>query len=498
MATLIPVSNFPYQLMDDNGDPHTGVVLTFFLDDGGTTPTELFASDGTSIGTSIELDSLGMPGFGGNRITLHRDQSLAIFIIASTAGGTPIYNTGTIPAVASFDAVASAKLDGIEEGADVTGATAIAAAGALLADGSVATTGDLTLGGGTFFKGSTISGIVASTTQTQAGGIALTSRLSVIGTVANDNDAATMMAAIIGRQITVINLGANTLQLFPAEDDAINALGDNASITLISGASIILEAYTAAKWRVIGTTAGSLEFKKGADVASATALPVLTDGNYVDVTGAVTIASIDSVGIGSWMILEFVSSLTLTHHATNLILPSREDIPTAAGDSAMMVEIDTGKWRCVNYQRASGDPVFNAYAALYFSASALTTLTAATPAKAAGTTAAQEASLNFTVGTSNRLTYTGVNAHEFHVSLSVGITKSAGGSTTGSHHLYKNGSLVTGATINRTYANATDAGAVTLIAHVSLATDDYIELWLETDSGDDLTVNDGVITIHHL
>ena len=497
MATFIPVTNMPYQLMDDNGDPAVGGTLEFFLE-GTTDTTDFFTNDGTSIGTSITLNSWGMPESGGTTITLFRDQSKAVKIIGKNAAGATIYTSDGLPALASFDATASAKLDGIEALADVTNAAAIAASGALLADGTVATTGDLGFGSGTFVKWSTVSGIIASVTQTQAAGTALNSGLNVIETVATDNDAATLMTAVIGRQAIVVNLGANTLQLFPAEDDAINALADDASITLISGDSVILEAYTAAKWRVIGATDGIIDFKKGADVASATALPVVSDGNYVDVTGGIAITSINSLGVGSWMIFNFTAALTFTHHATNLILPAGSNITTAAGDNAIMVEYDTGKWRCINYQRASADAVFNAYGALYFSASALTTLAAATPAKAAGTTAAQDGNINFTISTSNRLTYTGVNTEEFHVSMSIGVTKSAGGSTTGSHHLYKNGSLVAGATINRTYANATDAGAVALIAHVSLATNDYVELWLETDSGDDLTVNDGVITIHLL
>ena len=35
-----------------------------------------------------------------------------------------------------------------------------------------------------------------------------------------------------------------------------------------------------------------IQWSKGADVASATALPVLTDGNYFDVTGTTTVTSI--------------------------------------------------------------------------------------------------------------------------------------------------------------------------------------------------------------
>jgi len=96
---------------------------------------------------------------------------------------------------------------------------------------------------------------------------------------------------------------------------------------------------------------GVLKQTKGADVVSATALPLLTDGNYVDVTGVVTITSFNSVAIGTVIRLHFDGALILTHHATNLILPGGENITTAANDEAVFVEYAGGNWRCINYQR---------------------------------------------------------------------------------------------------------------------------------------------------
>lgn len=497
MATFIPLTNLPQHFIDTDGLPLVNGSLEFFLA-GTDTATDLFAdSSGTSIGTSITLNSRGFPESGGNTITLFRDQAIAYKVISKNAAGATIYTTDNIPAQASFDSTASAKLDTIESGADVTNSTNVAAAGALMKDGSTSMSGDLVFNGGTFVQWSAAAGLTASTTQTQGEGL-LVSGLNEISTVVNTNDTRTLPAAAAGRQCVVINNGANTLQLFPLTGDAINSQTVDTSITMVAGSSIIFEAYSATNWEAIGATNGALPFKKGADVASATALPLLADGNYFDVTGTIAIATIDSVGVGSQITLQFNAILTFAHDATNLILPGGDDITTAAGDTAQMVEYDTGKWRCTNYQKANADSVFNAYGALYFSVSALTTLAAATPAKAEGTTAAQDGNINFTISTSNRLTYTGVMTEEFHVTMSLGLTKSAGGSTTGSHHLYKNGSLVVGSTVNRTYANATDAGSVSVVAHVSLATNDFIELWIETSNGDDLTVNDGVITIHHL
>ena len=98
------------------------------------------------------------------------------------------------------------------------------------------------------------------------------------------------------------------------------------------------------------------KWSKGADVASATALPLITDGNYFDVTGTTDITSFDSVGVGAVVKLHFDGILTLTHHATDLVLLGGADIPTAAGDEAEFVEYASGDYRMTNYSRAAVSP----------------------------------------------------------------------------------------------------------------------------------------------
>lgn len=96
---------------------------------------------------------------------------------------------------------------------------------------------------------------------------------------------------------------------------------------------------------------------KGADVASAAALPIIDDGNYFDVTGTTTVTSIATVGVGAVIKLHFDGALILTHHATDLILPGAANITTAAGDEAEFFEYATGDWRCLSYTRAAAAPV---------------------------------------------------------------------------------------------------------------------------------------------
>ena len=111
-------------------------------------------------------------------------------------------------------------------------------------------------------------------------------------------------------------------------------------------------------------------WSKGADVASAAELLVLTDGNSFDVTGTTTITSIettsDAFAVGSIIMLQFDGALTLTHHATDLILPGGANITTAAGDVAMLAKYAAGDWRCISYQRSSGEPVVTPIASSSF------------------------------------------------------------------------------------------------------------------------------------
>lgn len=121
-----------------------------------------------------------------------------------------------------------------------------------------------------------------------------------------------------------------------------------------------------------GTTGLQFNWRKGADVASATSLTLGVDGNYFDVTGTTTITSIASLGVGTMVMLQFDSALTLTHNATDLVLPGGANITTAAGDHAIFVEYASGDWRCVSYQRASSAIVSPDQGELTISSGAIT------------------------------------------------------------------------------------------------------------------------------
>jgi len=106
-----------------------------------------------------------------------------------------------------------------------------------------------------------------------------------------------------------------------------------------------------------------IQWSKGADVASATALVLLTDGNYFDVTGTVTITSFNTTGgPGTQIKLHFIAACTLTHHASDLKLPGGANILTAAGDTAEFIEYAAGDYICTSYTKASGKAVVESVA----------------------------------------------------------------------------------------------------------------------------------------
>ena len=156
-----------------------------------------------------------------------------------------------------------------------------------------------------------------------------------------------------------LDLDGNELILDGDGDTSITASVDDQIDYRLGGADDFR--MTANKFDVLaGSTlkvTGIETLTKGSDVASATDLLVNIDGNIFDVTGTTTIATIATKGVGTVIKLHFDAILTLTHHATNLILPGGANITTAAGDEAEFYEYASADWRCTKYTKASGKAV---------------------------------------------------------------------------------------------------------------------------------------------
>ena len=89
---------------------------------------------------------------------------------------------------------------------------------------------------------------------------------------------------------------------------------------------------------------------KGGDVTAANALDLdAQPGNIWDITGNTAITSIGTIGIGTIAVLQFDGTPTLTHHATNLILPGGQNIVCQAGDIAVFYEYAAADWRLTSF-----------------------------------------------------------------------------------------------------------------------------------------------------
>jgi len=91
------------------------------------------------------------------------------------------------------------------------------------------------------------TGLTASVTQTQAGGLALLSSYNEVATVATTGDALTAPAVVAGNRLLVINNGANSLQLFPAVGDDIGA-GVDTAINIAAGELGVFLGRDATNW----------------------------------------------------------------------------------------------------------------------------------------------------------------------------------------------------------------------------------------------------------
>lgn len=81
-------------------------------------------------------------------------------------------------------------------------------------------------------------------------------------------------------------------------------------------------------------------------------------GNAVRVSGAAAITALGTAQSGARRRLTFLGAATLTQNAASLILPGGANIVAAAGDAAEFESLGSGNWRCVNYMRATGLPLF--------------------------------------------------------------------------------------------------------------------------------------------
>jgi hypothetical protein len=89
-----------------------------------------------------------------------------------------------------------------------------------------------------------------------------------------------------------------------------------------------------------------LELHDWTDVASAATVDLgAVASTFVNITGAVTIASFGTARAGVMRIVKFATAVSLTYNATSMIFPNARDITTTAGSCAIFKSEGSGNWR---------------------------------------------------------------------------------------------------------------------------------------------------------
>lgn len=132
---------------------------------------------------------------------------------------------------------------------DVTPQTANLNTG-LVKTGTLQVTGNQTTGGEAIY--STQDNLTAHAGGGQASATALTAQMNRVTTVATAADSVGLPASFAGASITVTNAAAaNSMNVFPAAGEAINALAANAAFALAAGKTAEFVCYTPGQWHTI-------------------------------------------------------------------------------------------------------------------------------------------------------------------------------------------------------------------------------------------------------
>lgn len=321
MTTFFPIAFTVPQYVDVNGDPYSGAVLKPYR--AGTTTNIVFANDsaGTTTAGSVQLNANGFPELSGNIIIPHIAETYKLALYPNQAAADS--DTGAIWTIDNI------TLSGVDVSRFVNYAPDTGSANNYVISPSPAIT--------SYVTGQIIT-LIPANTNTGA------STLIVNGLAAQD---------IVRPDGSALNAGDMV------DTGAYTLVYNGTNFTLNNPSTVEISKDTSPQLgSFLDTNGHMVQWSKGADVASAAALPILKDGNFFDVTGTTTITSINTSGhIGTVIKLQFDSALTLTHNATDLILPAGLDIVTAAGDVLEFVEYATGDWVCTNYLKASGSPI---------------------------------------------------------------------------------------------------------------------------------------------
>jgi len=213
-------------------------------------------------------------------------------------------------------------------------------------------------------------------------------------------------------------------------------------------------------------------------------VPKAANDKYVTVLASDNAPAVGPVGYANW-ILTRVSYIS----AAGVITQSVSQLVDEYGYRYFPVRGEPGVGK-VPLWNAAGYLEFTRRAYGFYSMvgnGTAVALTATVPAKVAGTTTAGTL-VEFT-HSNNRLTYTGAPTRTFHVVVTLCLEFAASGSIV-SCYVAKGGTVIAASQIETRIVNAGDHKAFSCQAQVSLATNEYIEVFVSGDKSADCIVDD--------
>lgn len=212
----------------------------------------------TTVGTQrVTIDSGGQTGFGvndpdtqveilfaGNQLKLSFDGTDNAIFAVDTSGNMAI--TTSSGATTITNGVISSTIDATT---DFTIGSTIITDGVITDSTGLQIASNLTMGNDFLIARDVNAGITASTTQSQGNG-ALTAEINEISVVGSADDTVTLITAVAGLKIVIINNGANQLQIFPASSDDLGQGSDN-PVSIAAGSNITFASFDATNWETI-------------------------------------------------------------------------------------------------------------------------------------------------------------------------------------------------------------------------------------------------------
>lgn len=146
-----------------------------------------------------------------------------------------------------------------------------------------------------------------------------------------------------------------TSLILPTGANITTVAGDVAEFVRISGSNWQCLSYL----RADGTAVNNQYLRTESNIASATTTTLTTATNVWAITGTTTITGFGSSASATYPVylIRFTGALTLTHNGTSLILPGSANITTANGDSAVLLYLGSGNWKCLHYTKVSGKQI---------------------------------------------------------------------------------------------------------------------------------------------